>query len=96
MNPKMVGRAPHPGPLPIGFADSTDAEREKRSLRQDVESRVVQGFNARTQARGILTPALSSFGEEREKSSHASIIRTLPQRTHAGQQSGRQICSHSK
>jgi hypothetical protein len=24
-------RAPHPGPLPIGSADSADAEREKRS-----------------------------------------------------------------
>jgi hypothetical protein len=69
MNPKMVGRAPRPGPLPIGSADSTDAEREKRSLRQDVEMRrVVQGFNARTQARGILTPALfpPSDGAERE------------------------------
>jgi hypothetical protein len=37
MNPKMVGRTPHPGPLRIGSADSADAEREKRSLRQDVE-----------------------------------------------------------
>jgi hypothetical protein len=32
MNPKMVGRTPHPGPLPIGFAD---AERGRRSLRLD-------------------------------------------------------------
>jgi hypothetical protein len=47
MNPKMVGRAPHPGPLPIGSADSTDAERKKRSLHQDVGMhRVVQGINA--------------------------------------------------
>jgi hypothetical protein len=31
---KCVGeRAPHPGPLPIGSADSADAEREKRSPR---------------------------------------------------------------
>ena len=29
----MVGRTPHPGPLPIGSADSADAEREKRSQR---------------------------------------------------------------
>ena len=28
---KLVQRAPHPGPLPIGSADSADAEREKRS-----------------------------------------------------------------
>ena len=28
---KMVERPPHPGPLPIGSADSADAEREKRS-----------------------------------------------------------------
>ncbi len=34
MNPKMVERAPHPGPLPIGSADSADAEREKRSQPQ--------------------------------------------------------------
>ena len=27
----MVERTPHPGPLPIGSADSADAEREKRS-----------------------------------------------------------------
>ena len=27
----IVGRTPHPGPLPIGSADSADAEREKRS-----------------------------------------------------------------
>jgi hypothetical protein len=33
MNPKLVGRAPLPDPLPIGSADSADAEREKRSLR---------------------------------------------------------------
>jgi len=33
MNPKMVGGTPHPGPLPIGSADSADAEREKRSQR---------------------------------------------------------------
>ena len=31
MNPKLVERTPHPGPLPIGSADSADAEREKRS-----------------------------------------------------------------
>jgi hypothetical protein len=28
MNPEMVERTPHPGPLPIGSADSADAERE--------------------------------------------------------------------
>jgi hypothetical protein len=33
VNPKMVKRTPHPGPLPIGSADSADAEREKRSQR---------------------------------------------------------------
>ena len=48
MNPMMVERAPHPGPLPIGSADSADAEREKRSQRLgDVLSWVVQGFKAR-------------------------------------------------
>jgi hypothetical protein len=31
MNPEMVERTPHPGPLPIGSADSADAERGKRS-----------------------------------------------------------------
>jgi len=31
----MVKRTPHPGPLPIGSADSADAEREKRSRRYD-------------------------------------------------------------
>ena len=45
MNPKIVGRTPHPGPLPIG---SADAERGKRSLRlDDGLRRVVQGFKAR-------------------------------------------------
>jgi tetratricopeptide (TPR) repeat protein len=34
-DPSMVKPAPHPGPLPIGSADSADAEREKRSQRQD-------------------------------------------------------------
>jgi hypothetical protein len=49
MNSKMDGRAPHPGPLPIGSADSADAEREKRSQRLDVVERgVVQGSNVRT------------------------------------------------
>jgi hypothetical protein len=28
---RMGQRSPHPGPLPIGSADSADAEREKRS-----------------------------------------------------------------
>ena len=46
MNPKMVGRTPHPGPLPIGSADSADAEREKRPQRLDgIERGVVPGFN---------------------------------------------------
>ena len=46
-NPKMVGRTPHPGPLPIGSADSADAEREKRSQRPDeIVRRMVHGFNA--------------------------------------------------
>jgi hypothetical protein len=66
MNPKMVGRAPHPDRLPIGSADSTDAEREKHSHRRDVEMRQeVQGFNARTLARGILTPSPSPIRLER-------------------------------
>jgi hypothetical protein len=30
LNPKMEKRAPRPGPLPIGSADSADAERENR------------------------------------------------------------------
>ena len=33
---KTEKRTPHPGPLPIGSADSADAEREKRALRSDV------------------------------------------------------------
>src|SRR5215471_9304569 len=40
--PVMVGRPPHPGPLPIGSADSADAEREKRSQPSD-ESTMVSG-----------------------------------------------------
>jgi hypothetical protein len=45
MNLKMVRRTPHPGPLPIGSADSADAEREKRSQRPDTGiGRVVEGF----------------------------------------------------
>jgi len=48
MDPKMVERTPHPGPLPIGSADSADAEREKGSQRLgDALSLVIQGFNAR-------------------------------------------------
>ncbi len=48
MNPRMVEHAPHPGPLPIGSADAADAEREKRSQRQDVGKRQgVQRFKAR-------------------------------------------------
>jgi len=58
----LVERTPHPGPLPIGSADSADAEREKRSQRLgDVLSRVVHGFNARI-FRGILTEILSPPG----------------------------------
>jgi hypothetical protein len=61
----MVERAPHPGPLPIGSADSADAEREKRSQRfGDVLSWVVQGFNARI-FRGILILALPRRGNLR-------------------------------
>ena len=57
----MVERAPHPVPLPIGSADSADAEREKRSQRLgDVLSRVVQGFNGRI-FRGNLFPPPASF-----------------------------------
>jgi len=33
MNPEMVEHTPHPAPLPIGSADSADAEREKRTQR---------------------------------------------------------------
>jgi len=55
----MVERTPHPGPLPIGSADSADAEREKRSQRLGgVLSRVVQGFNTRN-FREILILAFS-------------------------------------
>ena len=51
----MVGRTPHPGPLPIGSADSADAERVKRSPRLDeIVRRMVHGFKARFY-RGILT-----------------------------------------
>ena len=56
---KMEKRTPHPGPLPIGSADSADAEREKRSQRPGEVSRLaVQGFNARM-FRGNLTLTLS-------------------------------------
>jgi hypothetical protein len=52
----MVERAPHPGPLPIGSADSADAEREKRSQRLgDFWSWIVQGFNARNFLRKIFS-----------------------------------------
>src|SRR5580704_16984962 len=61
---KMVKRAPHPGPLPIGSADSADAEREKRSQRPgEVTRSVVQGFNARI-LRGILSPLRGETGHE--------------------------------
>jgi hypothetical protein len=47
-NPEMVERTPHPGPLPIGSADSADAERENRSQRLGkVVQQVVQGFYER-------------------------------------------------
>ena len=60
MNSKMVERTPHPGPLPIGSADSADAEREKRSQRLgDFWSWIVQGFNARN----FLRKNLLSGGE---------------------------------
>ena len=63
MNPKMFGRTPHPGPLPIGSADFADAEREKRSQRLgDVLSRVVQGFNVRIVS-GRSHPNLFPLGE---------------------------------
>jgi len=61
LNQKMVGRTPHSGPnlglapLPIGSADSADAEREKRTQRLDeTVRRTVQGLNARM-VRGNLT-----------------------------------------
>ena len=45
MNPKMVERTPHPGPLPIGSADSAEAEREKRTQRLGkIVRRMVHGF----------------------------------------------------
>ncbi len=67
MNPKMVEHAPHPGPLPIGSADSADAEREKRSQRRDVGKRQgVQKFKARNASfRRILTAARSRWKREK-------------------------------
>jgi len=53
----MVGRAPHPGPLPIGSADSADAEREKRSRRQAVEP-----LNRRSERRPVAGLAGSGCG----------------------------------
>ena len=48
MNPKMVERTPHPGPLPIGSADFADAEREKHTRRLGkIVHRMVHGFIAR-------------------------------------------------
>jgi hypothetical protein len=81
MNPKMVERTPHPGPLPIGSADSADAERGKRSQRLvDVQSRVVQGVNARIfrgillpQEKEIVVPAPGEFG-----SSGFALVQRLP------------------
>ena len=60
----MAGGAPHPGPLPIGSADSADAEREKRSLRQAVGMRrVVQGFKARNSVWENSHPGTLPLGE---------------------------------
>ena len=56
MNPKMVEWTPHPGPLPIGSADSANAEREKRAQRLGkIVRRMVHGFDARM-VRGNLSP----------------------------------------
>ncbi|HTB82937.1 MAG TPA: aminoacetone oxidase family FAD-binding enzyme [Candidatus Sulfotelmatobacter sp.] len=55
----MVGRAPHPGPLPIGSADSADAEREKRSQRLvDGTHRVVHGEGEKNPAETIVCDKL--------------------------------------
>jgi hypothetical protein len=77
MNPMMVERTPHPGPLPIGSADSADAEREKRSQRLDgIVRPMFHGFNARFfrgillllprakdfREKGIVVPAPGEFG----------------------------------
>jgi hypothetical protein len=44
LNPEMVECTPHPGPLPIGSADSADAEREKHSQRlREIVRRKIQG-----------------------------------------------------
>jgi hypothetical protein len=62
VNENMVGRAPHPGPLPIGSADSADAEREKRSQRLEAGTRrVVEGFaGAGFRWRGLTSAATES------------------------------------
>jgi len=56
MNPKMVERTPHPGPLPIGSADSADAERENRSQRLDVGMRRIA--NPAVKTAGYYRPSL--------------------------------------
>ncbi len=62
MNLKTVEWTPHPGPLPIGSADSADAEREKRPQRLGkIVRRMVHGSNARM-VRGILLPPARSHG----------------------------------
>ncbi|HTB82341.1 MAG TPA: ATP-dependent RNA helicase [Candidatus Sulfotelmatobacter sp.] len=59
INPTMVGRTPHPGPLPIGSADSADAEREKRSQRVgDGAPQVVEGAFGKSQS--LLTSAATA------------------------------------
>jgi hypothetical protein len=65
MNPKMEGRTPHPGPLPIG---SADAERGKRPLRLDVGMHgLVQGAKAQNRFGRILTPSLSPSLRDAER-----------------------------
>jgi len=72
MNSKMVERTPHPGPLPIGSADSADAEREKRSQRLVAGvRRMVQWFNARM-FRGILIPAFLPAARDEERGQRAA------------------------
>jgi sulfite reductase (NADPH) flavoprotein alpha-component len=63
---KMEGRAPHPGPLPIGSADSADAEREKCSQllsKSTAESSLVAFGQAKDGQRLSPLPAGEGQGE---------------------------------
>jgi len=77
LNPEMVERTPHPGPLPIGSADSADAEREKRSQRLDAGTpREVQGFEGKFEL--LHADALRFLEDEPRDWSAWKLVANLP------------------